>query len=951
VLAVVKLAKEAGAGSVKIVEGSGSGGGGRGVTWSAYTNCGYDSNSDRLFDYDTSVPLVDLNDAGTGGPVPRPITSTPPKTVKITLSNGVIRTDYYIPKEVLKPSQGGNCDVLITVPTLKNHGQGAVTLALKSHVGIAPNDIYYDTEAGYYPQLKRDLVHRWKSTDPFPRNVSGSNPAAPTNESQCAQYSLVDLNLVRANDFVVVDGLIGITKGPNGTDKPSPLLRLIMAGKDSVAVDTVGTLVMRYDPLQIPQIQWAWNRGLGIRDTSMITVLGNHVAAVRSDDFPSGYGGSVIVETTPPTIPTNGINLSEGQQVSGIVNVAISGQSDNLAVVKAELIVDGQYVVTDTTAPYAFDWDSSTVSPGSHNINVTVYDAALNEASITRNATVTTPNPIITLQPTSLTSSIVAGGNPANGSFTIDNTGAGILDYTISVDQSWLSLSRYSGSLAAADPPHQVTVLYNCSSLPIGQHLATITVNAPGADNTPQTVEVTVNVTPEPLEVDFSASPTSGAAPLAVQFTDLSTLAGASQWAWDFGDGQTSSQRHPQHTYASQGHFNVRLTVTGSSKTQTAEKIEYIIVANPPKVAFIGGDLDGGEPWPSASDVQIMQHLQSKGLVVDSYYDIPASRPPAADIAANHSVVIASSSITSGDVAGEFRYLSVPFIFWEPSLAINGRESLCDGASTITSQTQINVTNNTHPVMAGISTGNVTVLNSSGTLSYCSGTKASGVQTLATVAGNTGQRAVMVAEPGAQLLDGGVAAGRRAMLHLYDTSWTQTNATGKQIFDNTVVWALGPVDANFNAGVTSGSAPLTIQFTDQSTGPITLWTWDFGDGTGSKVRQALHTYTKPGTYTVTVTVSGPVGQPDTMERSGYVVVTPHFADLDADGDADLDDTAIFQACSTGPGIVGPPPSGCSAAQFGAADTDDDDDVDQTDFGLFQRCLTEPNVSPARDCAD
>lgn len=949
--AVVKLAKEAGAGSVKIVEGSGSGGGGRGVTWSAYTKCGYDVNSDRLFDYDTSVPLIDLNDAGTGDIVPRPITTTPPNTVKITLANGVIRTDYYIPKAVLKPSQGGTCDVLITVPTLKNHGQGAITLALKSHVGIAPNDIYYDTLYGYSPQLKRDLVHRWGTSDPFPRNVSGSSPAAPTNESQCVQYSLVDLNLVRANDFVVVDGLIGITNGPGGTNKPNPLLRLIMAGKDSVAVDTVGALVMRYNPLQIPQIQWAWNRGLGIRDTSMITVLGNHVAAVRSDDFPSGYGGSVIVETTPPTIPTNGINLTEGQQVSGVVNIAISGQSDNVGIVKAELIIDGDYVATDTTSPYAFDWDTVAVPPGSHNVKVTVYDAALNEVGITRNVTVITPSPIITLQPTSLAESIVVGNNPADDSFTVDNTGAGVLDYTVEIDQLWLSLSGYGGSLGAADPPHQITVYYNCSALPVGQHAATITVRGQDAEITPRTIAVTIDVTPEPLEVDFSATPTTGAAPLAVQFTDLSTLAGASEWHWDFGDGQTSTQHHPLHSYTSQGHFNVRLTVVGSARTQTAEKAEYIVVANPPKVAFIGGDLDSGEPWPPASDVQIMQYLQSKGLVVDSYKDVPAERPSATTIAATHDLVIASSSVTSGDVGGEFRYLSVPFIFWEPSLAINGREGLADGPSTISGQTQINVTDNSHPVMAGISTGNVTVLNSSETLSYCEGSVASGAQVLATVAGNTNRKVVIAAEPGAQLLDGGTAAGRRAMLYLYDTTWTQTNNTGGQIFDNAVTWALGPVDAGFTAAVTTGTAPLTVQFTDQSTGPITLWAWDFGDGGTGKVRQALHTYSKPGTYTVKLTVSGPVGEPDTMQRAAYIVVTPHRADLDADGDVDDDDMDIFQACSTGPGLAGTATEGCTAAQFASADIDDDNDVDQADFSRFQRCLSGPDVSPGADCAD
>ena len=122
---------------MKIVEGSASGSGRRGVSWYAYTNCGYDTNGDHWFDYDTSVALVDLNDAGTGDVVARPITSTPPNTVQITLANGVIRTTYYVPKAVLKPAQGGTCDVLITVPTLKNHDLGTVTLALKSAIGVS----------------------------------------------------------------------------------------------------------------------------------------------------------------------------------------------------------------------------------------------------------------------------------------------------------------------------------------------------------------------------------------------------------------------------------------------------------------------------------------------------------------------------------------------------------------------------------------------------------------------------------------------------------------------------------------------------------------------------------------------------------------------------------------------------------------------------------------------
>jgi PKD repeat protein len=68
-----------------------------------------------------------------------------------------------------------------------------------------------------------------------------------------------------------------------------------------------------------------------------------------------------------------------------------------------------------------------------------------------------------------------------------------------------------------------------------------------------------------------------------------------------------------------------------------------------------------------------------------------------------------------------------------------------------------------------------------------------------------------------------------------------------------------PPEANFIASPTSGQAPLTVQFTDMSTGNIDSWLWDFGDGATSRERYPSHTYNYEGTYTVTLTVEGPCG--------------------------------------------------------------------------------------------
>lgn len=66
----------------------------------------------------------------------------------------------------------------------------------------------------------------------------------------------------------------------------------------------------------------------------------------------------------------------------------------------------------------------------------------------------------------------------------------------------------------------------------------------------------------------FDFDPLLGDTPLDVQFTDLSTGA-ITSWLWDFGDGNTSVQQHPSHTYVIAGTYDVTLTVTGPGGSDT----------------------------------------------------------------------------------------------------------------------------------------------------------------------------------------------------------------------------------------------------------------------------------------------------------------------------------------------------------------------------------------------
>jgi len=82
--------------------------------------------------------------------------------------------------------------------------------------------------------------------------------------------------------------------------------------------------------------------------------------------------------------------------------------------------------------------------------------------------------------------------------------------------------------------------------------------------------------------------------------------------------------------------------------------------------------------------------------------------------------------------------------------------------------------------------------------------------------------------------------------------------------------------ANFSGSPTSGTAPLTVNFTDLSTGSITSWSWTFGDGGTSTLQNPSHQYTSAGTYNVTLTVTGPGGS-DGETKNGYITVSPCIA--------------------------------------------------------------------------
>ena len=79
-----------------------------------------------------------------------------------------------------------------------------------------------------------------------------------------------------------------------------------------------------------------------------------------------------------------------------------------------------------------------------------------------------------------------------------------------------------------------------------------------------------------------------------------------------------------------------------------------------------------------------------------------------------------------------------------------------------------------------------------------------------------------------------------------------------------------PDEANFIGSPLVGESPLTVQFTDLSTGEsITSWLWDFGDGARSTLQNPIHIYTAPKYYTVSLMVNGDA----TETKENYIYVT------------------------------------------------------------------------------
>ena len=367
------------------------------------------------------------------------------------------------------------------------------------------------------------------------------------------------------------------------------------------------------------------------------------------------------------------------------------------------------------------------------------------------------------------------------------------------VNQTWVNSTARTKATAPTTTPTTI--------------IPTITPTTAIPTSTPTTTPVI-----QPPVAAFTADPDSGYAPLTVQFTD-SSLNNVISWNWNFGDGSTSTQQNPVHTFDEVGTYTVTLTVQNDcGSDSTAAPINAICLE--PVAAFTADPNSGYAPlrvqFTDSSENNVDTWLWNFGDGTTSEEQNPEHT---FDEAGTYTVKLTAYN----DCGFDSTTAPINAICLEPVAQFTANPT--SGYAPLTVQFTDNSQNNVD-----------------------------------TWLWNFGD---------------GTTSEEQNPEHTFDEAGTYTvklTAYNDCGFDSTTApinaICLEPV-ADFTANPTSGRAPLTVQFTDLSTYNPDTWLWEFGDDNTSSSQHPVHTYTTAGTYSVTLQVTNSAGS-DTKTRVDYI---------------------------------------------------------------------------------
>jgi PKD repeat protein len=309
--------------------------------------------------------------------------------------------------------------------------------------------------------------------------------------------------------------------------------------------------------------------------------------------------GKTVYATVDPSSSWYSQNPASLQGSEIVLNLDATGSSpvanfkSNISSGNAPLTV--QFTDLSTGSPTSWKWNfgdggSSTqqnpthayTAAGTYTVNLTASSASGANSKL---ATITVLNnggtstaPILPVA--NFNSNVTTGIVPLSVKFTDLSKNA----------TGWNWSFGDGGSSTQQNPTHIYTVA--------GTYTVNLTVsNANGTNSKLATVTATAPSTPSQIPVaTFSASLTSGVAPLSVTFSDQSTNS-PTAWNWNFGDGTANSTvQNPIHTYSIAGNFTVVLTATNAAGSNTITKSKYITVITKPVAAFSAYPKSGTAP-------------------------------------------------------------------------------------------------------------------------------------------------------------------------------------------------------------------------------------------------------------------------------------------------------------------------------------------------------------------
>jgi PKD repeat protein len=471
---------------------------------------------------------------------------------------------------------------------------------------------------------------------------------------------------------------------------------------------------------------------------------------------------------------------------------------------------------TTGTGPFTYAWDftndgivdSTFQSPmytystaGTYTVKLTVTNAGGSDSEVKSNY-ISVQVPLPPAPVANFNANITSGTTPLAVEFTDTTTGTGPFTYAWDFTNDGIVDSTFQSPM------------YTYSTA--GTYTVKLTVtNAGGSDSEVKSNYISVQVPLPPVPVaNFTATPTTGTAPLTVQFTDAST--GATSWSWVFGDGGTSTSQNPSHSYMMAGTYNATLTVTNPGGSSSKE-LQIPVTISPPVADFTATPTTGTVPLT----VQFTD--ASTGATSWSW----AFGDGGTSTSQNPSHMFTSAGIY--DVTVTVRNAGF-------SSTLTKSQYIIIRSPGLYADFTVTPTNGIAPMIVQCtdkSIGNPTRYS----YNFGDGTTVAGPNPFHTYR-----------YPGTYNITLTITKYNSTTNSIMGVSTTKTDV----ITVNSVPVVV-PV-AKFTASPTRGAAPLTVTFTDQSTGNPTRYNYNFGDGYNVTEPNPTHIYRYPGIYNVTLTV-------------------------------------------------------------------------------------------------